>query len=182
MAMSMRISRNIKRNIRRGMEIGQLVLIVISVVVAFVIGFFVLQFIGRTGTITSFSISATGIGGAGGTYAVLTIAVKNTGTATIYITDIYIRPASQDVQLGTPNPSLITVSGKTGSINLAIGTAPTPQTSGGIAFGAGESATFTIEFRNSVNLYAGTRILISVYGYDPATKNLLQQSTEIILQ
>jgi hypothetical protein len=179
----MRISRNIRRNIRRGMELGQLVFIVFSIVAAVSIGFFVLQFIGRTGTIASFSVSATGIGGAGGTYAVLTITVKNTGTATIYITDIHIRPVSQDVQPGNPSPSSITVSGKTGNINLVVGTAaPTPQTTGGIAFGAGESATFTIEFRNSVNLYAGTRLLISVYGYDPATKNLLQQSTEIILQ
>jgi preprotein translocase subunit SecG len=179
----MRISRNIRRNIRRGMEVGQLVLVVFSIVVAFLIGFYILQFTGRAGTIASFSVSATGIGGAGGTYAVLTITIKNTGTATIYITDIYIRPASQNVQLGNLNPSSITISGRTGNINLvAGGAAPTPQTSGGIAFGAGESATFTIEFQNSVNLYAGTRILISVYGYDPATKNLLQQSTEIILQ
>ena len=179
----MRISRGIKRNIKTGMEVGHLVVIIFSIVAAVAVGFYVLQFIGRTGTIASFSVSAAGIGGAGGTYALLTITVKNTGTATMHITDIYIRPASQDVQLGTPSPSSITVSGKTGNINLAIGTAaPTPQTTGGIAFGAGESATFTIEFRNSVNLYAGTRLLISVYGYDPATKNLLQQSTEIILQ
>jgi len=168
---------------RKHKGISEMMAIIIAIAIVVAVGIILAAlvfpvFTGGSGV--TYQVSASGVGSADGSRAVISINVQNTGSKPLLVQGVWIAPG------GTGAPSAATVASVQPSsiptTAVTYGTTPpTTRPGGTLVIQPATSATISIVLTGS-NLYRGTPLLVTIYAVDQTNTALTSdQSTRFSL-
>jgi hypothetical protein len=168
---------------RRHKGISEMMAIIIAIAIVVAVGIMLATlvfpvFTGGSGV--TYQVSASGVGSADGSRAVISINIQNTGSKPLVVQGVWIAPGGS----GAPTTASIAGIQPTGIPATAVTYATNPPSSrpgGSLVIQPATSATISIVLTGS-NLYRGTPLLVTIYAADQTNIALTSdQSTRFSL-